>query len=358
MPSSRAMVPSFLARCMEALNVDAAELCCGDSADVGDLKPAAAPTSGPALALRVAYAPGAASAGARIGPFGQGDDIAVTKLEKLRGHETLGWRHERATSSKGSLFPSTGPRYAVKHDYWRAKVVASDGQGGFEECWCLLSAAERKQERTIEVSQAAVDDAMAAATYAHAFNAQTARLHNAEEGGEHDAESVVGVRVCVPVGCYVLGGASMDVAQPGQVVTVAMYPYSQVDKFVFDGQGEDFVELAQAFFHYCSWFSGGQTIVGDLQGLEDEVGDLILVDPVVIKPPPVTVTDVLGTLVGGAPGQSPQSQAHEESKERQRFDAWHPRCSQLCKAFDPARRSAHCRRTCGLAAPSCGVGGA
>merc|ERR1719188_2548100 len=141
-----------------------------------------------------------------------GDDIAIAKLEKLKGLDALDWRYQRATSSTGSLFPNSGHRFAVKHNYWRAKVVTSDGNGGFEECWCLLTVAEKPKERNIDVIQAAIDDAVLTAQYAHAFNAQTARLHNEEEGGEHDAHSVVGVRVCVPVGCYVLGGSAMEVA--------------------------------------------------------------------------------------------------------------------------------------------------
>lgn len=114
---------------------------------------------------------------------------------------------------------------------------ASGGVGATrEEHWCLLSSAENPKNRTVDVAQAAAEDAAAVAGYAQAFNAQTARLHNDEEGGSHDADSVVGVRVCVPVVCFAIGGHASQVARPGQAVTLSLYPFSQVTKFVFEGK--------------------------------------------------------------------------------------------------------------------------
>ena len=43
------------------------------------------------------------------------------------------------------------------------------------------------------------------------------------------------------------------------------YPSTDVTKFMLDGT-EDYHELAQAFFHYVVWQSGGRTVPFDLQG--------------------------------------------------------------------------------------------
>lgn len=290
-----------------------------------------------------------------MGPLALGDDVAITELKSLKALAPLHWRQElvanqsgAASGSRASIWPLEGSRFTVKHNYWRAKVVVSDGRSGFEEHWCLLSVAASASDRTIEVVKAAVDDAVTAASYAHRFNANTAQLHAEEEGGTHDAETVVGVRVCIPVGCYVLGGTSGDVAQPGQAISIAMYPFSQARKFVFAGQ-EEFLELPHAFFHYVAWCSGGREVITDIQGVENEDGDVFIVDPVVVRSAPATIGTLLGAATGGF--------SEVEALEKLRFDHWHPRCGQLCKAFDPLRRSAQGRRHCGLGMPTCGVGG-
>ena len=43
------------------------------------------------------------------------------------------------------------------------------------------------------------------------------------------------------------------------------YPATDVTKFVLDGR-EDWHELAQTFFHYVVWQSGGRAMPFDLQG--------------------------------------------------------------------------------------------
>lgn len=50
---------------------------------------------GPKLALRIAHAAVEASSGFLPSPFGLGDEIAVVKLQKLTGWETLSLRQER-----------------------------------------------------------------------------------------------------------------------------------------------------------------------------------------------------------------------------------------------------------------------
>lgn len=300
------------------------------------------------LALRVGYAPGEESAGTRIGPFGQGDDIALQDLTQAREIECMDWRQELACAGKmghGSHWPQEDERFRTRYNYWKAKVVVSDGADGFEEHAVLVQSAVLAKDRTMEVAQHSVDDAIGAGRLAHKFNAQTATLHAEEEGGDHDAESVVGVRVCLPVACFVLGGFAEDVGQPGQTILITKFPFPSVSKFVFDGK-EEFSELPQAFFHYASWATGGQEVVADIQGAEDEDGDIFIVDPVVLRPAKATLLGAL-TNDGGEP------------REKARFECMHPKCGPLCKAFDPLRRGPHGgRRACGLAVPTCGVGGA
>lgn len=309
------------------------------------------PKEGPELALRIAYAPGVESAGACLGPFGLGDDIAVTQLEPCRGFDPLTWRQggggSSSSSSRSPLLPRWGDRFTAPHSFYRARVCVSDGKDGFDEFWCLLSVTTNPRERTIEVAQAAVDDAVTAASYAHRFNEHTAKLHEEHGGGGEAADSIIGVRVCVPVAAYCLGGHS-NIVEPGQALTIALYPFKEVCKYVFDGS-EEFMELPQAFFHYCHHLSAGREVVIDIQGTEDENGDIFIVDPVVIRPPPATVGSLLGTLVNN-------NSSTAQNEEKLRFDTWHPKCGQLCKVFDPSRHSAHCRRACGLAMPACGVG--
>lgn len=351
---------SLLATCSKALKVDRDWCCCleGECEEEDAVrKSTAPPAAGLGLALRVGYAPGVESAGARLGPFGLGDDIAVTDIKQLSALEPLQWRQQLASgrgsssSSSRSNWPHEDIHFRIEQNCWRAKVVVSDGASGFEEHWCVLQVAALPKDRTMGNAQVAVDDGVVAASYAHRFNANTAQLHAEEEGGSFDAETVVGVRVCVPVACYVLGGTAQEVASPGQAITVTKYPYTQVKKFVFDGQ-QDFLELPHAFFHFTSWMSGGREVVADIQGLEDEDGDIIILDPVILRPAKeqASVGSLLSTLT--------TSQEDGETLEKRRFDLMHPRCGQLCKSFDPFRRSTHVRRQCGLSMPTCGVGGA
>mmetsp|Transcript_62299 Transcript_62299/g.160651 ORF Transcript_62299/g.160651 Transcript_62299/m.160651 type:complete len:346 (-) Transcript_62299:393-1430(-) len=309
---------------------------------------------GPQLALRIAYAPIQESLGSKLSPFAAGDEVAVVRLEKVKGWEPLGSRQERcarqrsATDKGGKLMWPEGHRFSSAQCFWGAKVVASDGKGGFEEHWCMLQVAHDPQDRQMENVKLAVNDAKDVASYAHRFNTQTARA----VGAEAEPDEVPGVKVHAPVGCFVIGSAVPDVVAAGQAVTLSMYPSTQVKKFVFEG-GEDFLELPQAFFHYVAWMSGGRELVADLQGMQDDDG-VTLTDPVLLRASQPGIGDLLGVI--GVPGAG-GGQAEEGAKGEERFNLWHPRCGQLCKSFDPQRRSVHQRKNCGLSVPTCGVAG-
>lgn len=318
--------------------------------------------SGPLLALRVAYAPIEESKGVKSSPYATGDEVAVIKFEKVKGWEPLRWRQERCAKQRASMDSShrrlwpEGPRFNTAQRFWGAKVVSSDGKGGFEEHLCVLQVAVAPKDRTLESIKLDVDDAKDVASYAVRFNLQTARTC-----GDVDPESVPGVKVCAPVACTVLGSAAPDLARPGEAVLLTWYPYSVLRKFVFEG-GEDFLELPQAFFHYATWLSGGREQLADLQGVE-EGDDVILIDPVLLRSAQPTIGNLLSTLVSGTAQGGGSS--YEQALGAQicgpadwRFEACHPQCGQLCQAFDPHRRSAQSRKHCGLNLPSCGVGGA
>jgi hypothetical protein len=326
-------------------------------------------SQGPLLALRIAYAPIEESTGVKASPFAAGDEVAVIRFEKVKGWEPLRWRQERTAKQRAAMdsshrrFWPEGPRFSTAQRFWGAKVISSDGRGGFEEHLCLLQVAVAPKDRALENIRQDVEDARDVASYAHRFNLQTARTC-----GDVDPESVPGVKVCAPVACTVLGSAAPDLARPGEAVLLTWYPWPVVRKFVFEG-GEDFLELPQAFFHYTYWFTAGREQLADLQGVEDG-DDVILVDPVVLRTPPPTIGNLLTTLVTGTAAQGalgsdfqaqggPHGAAGQGGPADWRFEACHPQCGQLCKAFDPHRRSATCgRKHCGLNLPSCGVGGA
>lgn len=304
---------------------------------------------GPQLALRVCYSPIENNLGCKASTFQAGDEVGVMRLEKIKGWEPLGWRQERAAKQRAAsehggkkMWPE-GPRCAATR-YWGAKVVASDGRGGFEEHWCMLQVHANHEDRHMENVKMVVDDAKDVASYAHSFNQATAKACGADVSDE-----VPGIKVLAPVGAYVIGSTVPDIGV-GQAVTLSMYPYNAVKKFVFEGS-EDFLELPQAFFHYVAWMSGGRELVADLQGMQDDEG-VILTDPVLLRSDQPGIGDILGVI--GVPGVGGKD---EGARDEERFNLWHPRCGQLCKTFDPQRRSIHQRKNCGFGVPSCGVAG-
>lgn len=211
----------------------------------------------------------------------------------------------------------------------------------------MLVIANAPEERTQANIELDLKDSQDVASYASRFNKQLCSLF-----GDHGG--VPGVRVCAPVGCEVIKSSSPQFASPGECITIIPYPFPDIKKFLFDGS-EDFLEVPQAFFHHAAWLSSSHEFICDLQGIEDDDGNVVLIDPCVIRAPKATVGDLLSTL---APGKSQKENVSPESADvsgSDRFEALHPRCSQLCKAFDPHRRSASCRRHCGLNIISCGV---
>lgn len=317
----------------------------------------------PKLGLRIFSNPCESSeSGALCARFlNVGGEVIATELEKVKGWDTLRSRFERSVKERAGVLYTKGPmasgmqtnaapthqwpegyRFNTPRRYWKCKIITQDGQGGFQEHCCMLVIAEAPEDRTHENVELDLKDASDVASYATRFNKQLHKLFG-------DNEGVPGVRVCAPVGCEVIKSSTQSFASPGESITIIPYPFPDVKKFLFDGS-EDFLEVPQAFFHHASWSSNGNEFVCDLQGIEDDDNSVILVDPCIIRAAKPTVGNLLSTLVG----QKENVPQNSTDTSSDRFDALHPRCSQLCKAFDPHRRSAQRKGACGLNI-SCGV---
>jgi len=293
-----------------------------------------------AMVLKVFSAPVEESLGALLSGFKPGDELLVERIEAPHWLDPIGARFGERVRSR---WPQ-GPRFQATRRSWSA--VVSTGKGWERrEMACILQMTVNPDMRTRENVELDLRDAKDTCSYAHKFNL----AHQQGFGKEGDAapvgEDVRGVRVAAPVGCEVVSTCYPAMIPVGSACTLAVYPATEVRKFVFDGS-EDFLELGQAFFHHAAFSSNGKEYVCDLQGVDDDDLGLILVDPCVLRSAPPEMMHIVGAVAPGAVGLP---QAHGPTGEL--FDALHPKCSCLCKAFDPGRRSA--KRNVGV----CGVGG-
>ncbi|CAE7943254.1 crop [Symbiodinium sp. KB8] len=290
------------------------------------------------VALKVAFAfPQDELASAKF-PFKTGQELALSCIEKVKAWSPLTLRQDRAahrnaqTSKSSSLWPTASEsRFARPWRAWSVKIWAPTGDGDVEEFWGLLQVPLAKEHRDIEKVKEVIKEVQCVADYAHKFN-----QHIARAAGE-ELDSAPAIRVAVPVGCFVLDSINPHIADAGDALMLTLFDAASVTKFVFEG-AEDFQELPQAFFHYVAWSSGGQEMVADLQGIQDEQ-DFLLVDPVLIRPQELSLSSILSARGGGV---------NSTSLTSRRLDEWHPRCGQLCRAFDPQRRGGTTRRACGV----------
>lgn len=300
------------------------------------------------VALKVAFAfPQDELASAKF-PFKTGQELALSCIEKVKAWSPLTLRQDRAahrnaqTSKSSSLWPTASEsRFARPWRAWSVKIWAPTGDGDVEEFWGLLQVPLAKEHRDIEKVKEVIKEVQCVADYAHKFN-----QHIARAAGE-ELDSAPAIRVAVPVGCFVLDSINPHIADAGDALMLTLFDAASVTKFVFEG-AEDFQELPQAFFHYVAWSSGGQEMVADLQGVQDEQ-DFLLVDPVLIRPQELSLSSILSAARGGG--------VNSTSLTSRRLDEWHPRCGQLCRAFDPQRRGGTTRRACGVPLPHCGIAG-
>lgn len=294
-----------------------------------------------ALVLRVMRAPIEESLGARLSSYVVDDELEITRLETVAGLEVLGLRHNDQVRSR---WPTTY-RFQAPRRSWHATVNSGSRLGRRPEA-CLLQLALHPEDRTLEHVELDLQDAKDAASYAHRFSQY--QRQRAAEGDMLDAESLPAIKVAAPVACQVISSCYPAMIPVGAACTLTPYPWLEVTKLVFSGS-EEFMELPQAFFHYAAFASNGKQLVCDIQGVEDDNGNFVIVDPCVLRAELPQVADLVG---GALPGLSALAKgAIDNGPSLERFDALHPRCAQLCKAFDPQRGSV--KRNVGV----CGIGG-
>lgn len=315
-------------------------------------------TSDAALVLRVTYKPDDddGSPGARYLGCVPGETLVVHSIDTPIGLESLSWRYKDTTKR---FWPSSY-RFQMTRRSWRCDV-RGDGGYGYQRT-CVMQMASRHEERTEDNARLDVEDAVLAASYASRF-----MLHLSAIGRE-DACSL---RVAVPVCCEVVTTSFPALVPVGSYCVLVPYTCTEVRKFVFDGS-EPFWEIPQAFFHHAAFSSGGKHFVCDIQGDEEDDGSWLLIDPCILRADLPTISSVIGAVAPEAHVDASGKKISGDSlascgfgldatvhtgPTAARFEKLHPRCPEMCKAFDPHRRS--CKRNigvCGMGA-TCGFGG-
>lgn len=314
--------------------------------------------AGPTLLLRVDAAPIRESTGALLSSLRLTDELIIEVADTPAGWSPLALRQRRCADSADSSMGSgpgigggsgppwpQGPRFTVPQRYIRARV---------DRRWMLLQVAVMPEHRTMERVVQDLEDAKDAASYAHSFNAHLRRVAEGPEERTEPMDDIEApqVKVCAPVGCRVLHSASPQLVRPGDVVMLSAFTQPEIRKFVFDGS-EDFLELPQAFFHYVGWFSGGRELLLDLQGSEGETGDVLFVDPCMLRAPQPSVGGVLASM---ASSNGVSYAADPGAPVEDYFHTLHKTCGQVCTSFDPERKGCRARRMCGFAGVAgCGL---
>jgi len=302
-----------------------------------------------AMVLEVVQTSADDSGGARPSGFMIREELQVIKLESPNGFEPLGFRYRENIRSS---WPDDY-RFQATRRAWKAMIAGGLGQ---RDQACILQMASRQEERTLDCVELDLEDARCAASYAHRFNLYHRKLSN--DAGMSDDEPMPSIKVAAPVACRVLRSNLPALLPVGATCSLSVYPAQEVTKFVFSGK-EDFLEMAQAFFHHAAFSSGGKELVCDLQGSEEDDGSLLLVDPCILRADKVSIGGlVAGAVAGKSKADSEDEQvnmnclapAAAQFAAADRFDQLHPKCAQLCKAFDPKRSSV--QRKVGV----CGVG--
>lgn len=321
------------------------------------------------LVLQVTHAPIDDARGALLTDYKVGSQLKVTQLATLSGLEPLAHRyHEKMRSQWPSSY-----RFQVHKRTWQVRVASDDSFG--PEQVCLLQLASSPDDRTLDNVKQDVEDAQVAAAYAQRFNLQQQQADIGADAGNPDNAmgstygqtfgqsleqvecSMPTVKVAAPVACEVIFSGYPSMVPIGVACTLIPYAEKEVQKFVFDGHSDEFLELPQAYFHYAAFASGGKEYICDIQGVEHDDGSFVLVDPCVLKAGLPTIRHLVGVAVNG----HVQEEFSNNGPTVERFDALHPKCSQLCKTFDPMRRSAQrngkgmCGMgTCGMTFAKCG----
>lgn len=297
--------------------------------EVGELK----------IILRVGHALVHDTEGAYVSGYKVGDQIQITFLRKAKGLDPLGWRYRNDVRG---VWPQSY-RFQVPRENLFADVTSRDGR----TTRCVLQVPQDATQKTHENAQLHVEDAERATAHASRFNAQMLKAMGNVMDLREQGEAPPSVKICAPVACEVLSSSAPEILPRGSACTVTPYPHEEVVKYVFDG-ADEFMEVPQAFFHYAAFVSGGTEFVCDLQGMEDDSGCVLLIDPVVLREDKANMSAFLNTtLLEKAKPERKFGPDHAPTEDR--FDRLHPRCGQLCQSFDPMRRGAKGKKGfCGI----------
>lgn len=194
-----------------------------------------------------------------------------------------------------------------------------------------------------------IADAADTASYAHNFNNYQQQRLKTLGDAQPSGEAFPKVLVAAPIGCQVIKSNYPAMIPVGSFCTLAPYSATEVFKYIFDGT-EDFFEILQVFFHHAAFSASGKQLICDVQGVDTSKGDLLLVDPCVLRESMPSLSTVVGTVT-----QQAQSQPSATADCARRFDRLHPRCSQICHEFDPQRKSAKRNLGCCGVNATCGL---
>lgn len=282
------------------------------------------------LKLQAIYAPVGASEGSTLCGIAVGDVIELMDLAHAKEVECMSWRYSEtyrnARPSKGGraamskeddeLPPWPNQRcFTVHHRFWRAALPTKPGWFG------ILQMASNPSDRNVESLEEELAASVSIAAYAHKFNKQ--------QSSEARSDPPPAIKVAAPIGCQIGDTGMSSMFSVGDAVVLYLLPcVADVQKMIFNG-ADPWVDVAQAFFHFVALSSGGRELAYDLQGIYDDSGDICIVDPAILKVSgkKEEATPTCGPLMGGG----------SEGLEWGHFQALHPKCSPLCKAFDPHR---------------------
>lgn len=293
------------------------------------------------IIIRVGHALIHDTLGANVSGFKVGDQITISSLRKARGLEALGWRYR---SDVKALWPPSYRFQAPRHNLM-AEVLSRDGR----TTQCVVQVPVEADDRSMENAQRHVEDAEIATSHARRFNEQMSQSLGNMMDVHDPGEAPPALKICAPVACEVVSSSAPEILPRGSACTVTPYPHSEVVKYVFNG-ADDFMEVAQSFFHFAAFASGGSEFVCDLQGAEHENGEVHLIDPIVLREEKPGVTGFLSTMTSTQ--QAPPRKLDigpEYAPTGERFDRLHPKCGQICQTFDPMRRGAKGKKgVCGI----------
>jgi hypothetical protein len=295
------------------------------------------------IILRVDYTPIVDSSGALVSGLKCGDQLTILSTRRVSGLDPLGWRYREDVRP---YWPEDY-RFQVPRMSLLATVISREQR----ETQCVLQMPAPVGERTMTNARLHMEDAEAAASYAKQFNTQMFQGMGMNVDMGMPGEAPPSLKICAPVACEVLQSSSPEHFARGQACMLTPYKYKEVHKFVFMG-ADDFLEVPQAFFHYAAHISGGKEFVCDIQGCEDDQGEIQILDPVILRAETPKIQQYISSYMATQAGKTlPPPAIGDKGPTDERFDRLHPKCGQLCQSFDPMRRGAKGKK--GMCGVSC-----